>query len=302
MVPVLLPQIDIAAHVGGFMIGALATVVVCRRLESLQRQGDTSVSLHVASIGLAGLFAVGLVQAAVSAQQRVPDNETRVVHAFITGMSARPDALNAMAWAYVTDPNASPDTLDMARMAADRATKLSPDNPQFLDTLATAYFRLGQLEHAVATEHRAISKQDTRFFASQMGRFLAVRQRVAGPLEIGADAIGSRINLTVEPRDQMRDGKRALLFDAGAEYAHGMTVYALATRGNALQGVFRMMLGPNGARRQYRLVPDGAPFLNDWSDDVHFAVALVDASGCGCTSGRWQWRYWSMDREVLKLP
>jgi rhomboid protease GluP len=302
ILPVLVPQIDVAAHVGGFVIGGLATAIICRRPESIQRQLGTPPLIKWASLGLTGLFAIGLVQAAVYARQPVPGDETRVARAFVAASSAQPEALNAVAWAYATDPHAATDQLDVAQTAVERALQSMPDSPPFLDSLATVYFRRGQLEQAIATERQAIDKQATQFYVSQIGRFLEARQRTSGPLEIGAEALASRIRLTVEPRYQMQNGKRAFLLEIGTEYPRGMVLYALAKRGHAIQGVLWVVLGPNNIRRQYRLVPAGKPFINDWSDDVDFEVVLVDTSGCDCTSGSWRWRYWSMDREVLMLP
>ncbi len=64
--------------------------------------------------------------------------------------------------------------LDAALDHATQATKLAPDNPGFLDTLAEVYFQGGDKDKAIAAIKKSI-KLDTKktYFTRQLKRFEA---------------------------------------------------------------------------------------------------------------------------------
>lgn len=64
--------------------------------------------------------------------------------------------LNGAAWFYATTKSA----LRNPRKALDyanRANSAAPDNPDFVDTLAEAYFVNGRIASAIATEQKALA-------------------------------------------------------------------------------------------------------------------------------------------------
>lgn len=79
-----------------------------------------------------------------------------------------PDVLNEAAWLMARSGMAVEEALPLAR----RAIELAPDHAGYLDTLAEALFRLGQVEEAVRVEQRAVElRPDDPFLARQVQRF-----------------------------------------------------------------------------------------------------------------------------------
>jgi rhomboid protease GluP len=298
--PLLIPQIDAAGHAGGLIAGALAAALLCQRPESVQLRHGAPRWQKWLSAGFAGVFVLGFAQAAVYALRPVEMDEIRVARVFLASPSIQPATLNEVAWRYVSDPASGPDKLALAITAAERALGLQPDLPEFLDTLATAYFRIGQIDRAIATERQAISMatKSQKFYFSQLGRFLDARLRASGPLEIGATGVTGLIRVSLAKRGQ--DLKPEAVIDFGPTATpRNMNFYALLKRKDELQGVLWAALGPGNTRIQLRME---LPAIKDWGDDSRFEIALLDTTGCGCKAKDHQGFFTIMDPEVLKLP
>ncbi len=300
LLPLLIPQIDAAGHAGGLIAGALVTALLCQRPESVQLRHGTPPSQKWLSAGLAGLFAVGFTQAGSYALRPVAEDEVWLARAFVSSVVLQPAALNEIAWRYVSDPASSPDRLALAITAAEHALSLKPDTPEFLDTLATAYFRIGQIDRAIATERQALTKvtRNPAFYVSQLGRFLDARLRASGPLEIGATGVAGRIRVSLAKREQDQKPEAVIDIDSTTT-PRNMNFYALLKRKDALQGVLWAALGPENALTQLRIE---LPAVKDGGDDVRFEVAWVDTTGCGCKAKDHQGFFTVMDPAVLKLP
>jgi tetratricopeptide (TPR) repeat protein len=68
-----------------------------------------------------------------------------------------PVALNAYAWELLTNADAGLRNPKLALQHAEKCNELTNNpNPQFLDTLALAYFNTGKLQAALATEEKAV--------------------------------------------------------------------------------------------------------------------------------------------------
>lgn len=89
---------------------------------------------------------------------------------------ARPDAdagtLNALAWFTATHDM----YLDEALAAAERATRLAPEDGNILDTLAEVHYRRGDAKQAIEVETRALTMSpDDAYLKEQIARFKAGR-------------------------------------------------------------------------------------------------------------------------------
>src|SRR5262249_20619678 len=60
LLPLLLPQIDVWAHVGGFMGGALVTLVVLDRGSEYRPSAPAGPAIRVGALVLGAMYAVGL--------------------------------------------------------------------------------------------------------------------------------------------------------------------------------------------------------------------------------------------------
>ncbi len=82
-------------------------------------------------------------------------------------------ALNNLAWLLVTGKDTDPGELHRALNLARRAVELKPE-PEFMDTLAEAYFVNGNREEAVRVIKEAIEKAtgNRKYYESQLKKFL----------------------------------------------------------------------------------------------------------------------------------
>lgn len=84
------------------------------------------------------------------------------------------DALNNAAAILSRSEKPRPGDLEKAKTLADKALKIDPKNPDYLDTLAEIYFRQGNKEKALALIEEAIERAPDRLILkSQLERFKA---------------------------------------------------------------------------------------------------------------------------------
>lgn len=79
-----------------------------------------------------------------------------------------PNVYNNLAWEFATRKKYPEETLK----AAKKAYQLAPDEANIMDTLAEAYFAIGNYEKAVFYEKKALEKEpDNEFFKKQLDKF-----------------------------------------------------------------------------------------------------------------------------------
>lgn len=100
------------------------------------------------------------------------------------GVPTTANEMNELAWIYAR----SGERLEEARGLAKRAVAMEPDNAAYLDTLAEAEFRLGNVEEAIRLEERALElAPGMPFMLNQLERFRAGLTGVeAGPQDPAA--------------------------------------------------------------------------------------------------------------------
>lgn len=164
------PQIDKAAHLGGFVVGALAMFMMIPKDKRYRPLVPPSATRRAVAIGLGLLFVAGLGRAGQKALDFKPEPALRVL---LDDPDIAPVMLNNTAWTTLVQPDADRATLEtclkMAQVAVARTEAEPPpaDAPAevralfdsvlstYLDTRAGAQFRLGQVEPAIADELRA---------------------------------------------------------------------------------------------------------------------------------------------------
>lgn len=178
LLTLLIPKVDHAAHAGGFMAGIVVTWVVTQRLDPLRR--SRSLLLRGVAVVLVSVFLVAGCQAFV----REPLEKRRDLALVLSDALALapfgrlpvvfqdPAWLSNWSYSITQQFDALPEELTLAAQVAERALALSGTGTGYeLDSLATAYFRLGRIEQAIDTEAKAMHIP-ARFFASQLARFL----------------------------------------------------------------------------------------------------------------------------------
>jgi membrane associated rhomboid family serine protease len=206
----LLPFIDGAGHLGGFVTGAAVTWVVDRMRDARAVRGLTAVVVGAAAVG------VGVGVGHASREGALARDLGRLAAALERGAGGAagqdPGILNEVAWALAIDRAASREALPVARRLAERAVALTPSGSDaradVLDTLATLRYREGDADGAVRDELEVLARtppeppdlpsdsaavralREARrarraLFVSQLARFLEARYVVAGAVVEG---------------------------------------------------------------------------------------------------------------------
>jgi hypothetical protein len=244
------PQIDKAAHLGGFVVGALAMFLMVPRDTRYRPLEPTSTVRRAAAIALGLLFVAGLGRATQKALDFTPEPALRVL---LNHPDIEPVTLNNTAWMTLIRPDADEKTLQtclkMAEVAVSRteAIVVPDDAPpeartfldttlaSYLDTRAGAQFRLGRIEPAIADELRAfgldaeerniyvahllrmIEKRPVQEGLSRSGETLTVRYASAGQVVLAEAEAGGVRGLIVGRPDadgRMQTEKSGLAEDA----------------------------------------------------------------------------------------
>lgn len=286
----LLPNIDNAGHAGGLVAGALLTALFLEGRDWLQLRRRRQ-RLHTAlGVGLALLFLLPAVGAsartiAASAEERAAQvDEALSVPGF-------PEVfLNNTAWELAVSPVATEAQLRRAAVRLESALggprRVDRARPAERDTLATLFYRLGDLDRAVELSASAAETTDDSFHRSQLARFDLARQR-----RDGSDippGLGTLPSLQPEGRHLV------------ARLPEGLGSPALSLRAVVLDAADRpkllveLELGPARGPQRWR----GPTLDPSWEDVVITQVRPGEESA----EGRDQWRITPVRDEVLGLP
>jgi len=168
-----IPGIAHAAHLGGFLTGALVTAALAP-----PELGPGNSPRWLAPACGATALGVGVAVLAAVWPLLVPSSqvaERRAAH--LLSADVEPLHLNNVAWTIVTGSAPSPGLVDVALQLAERAVEQTRQrDPNLLDTLAEAYFVAGRREDAVDTIDEAISlAPGVDYFREQRRRFTGER-------------------------------------------------------------------------------------------------------------------------------
>jgi tetratricopeptide (TPR) repeat protein len=176
--PAFVPPIAGAAHIGGFVGGALAALLARYAAHGFVRLG----ALASAAVAAAAFGALGLQLANPSSAL---ERQARVL---LAAPRVNPGELNNLAWAIATSKRASESALEAAAELAESAVTLTGgDQPTILDTLAEVYFAQGRADEALEVITRAIElAPGESYYEEQRRRFTGERDandRPAAPPE-----------------------------------------------------------------------------------------------------------------------
>lgn len=326
--PVLIPlvtmaRVDVAAHVAGFVFGALLTATLIEGSKRLKIGAPASPALWAATFGLIAVHLLALGQAVLYVARFDSDKRLEVSRLLVEDPDIDGNGLNEVAWGLVTDPALTTEGLTVARDAAARAVRLVPAESTFVDTFATAEYRLGNLDKAVELERgilegggdllaaspvgrlltelflggREVSvSAGSPFYASQLYRFLLARVAHAGPV-LPASMPPPALTLVLDPAATKGDAAPVLRVARPPGAAPALTVYALAKRGVEPLGLVRVCATSDqdlalpvdavAALAQKRVVVEPALVRPGCVDELSAAAAV---------------RFWPYDKQVDLLP
>jgi membrane associated rhomboid family serine protease len=275
----LVSNVDHASHAGSFVAGIAATAALARREAGRRLVRARRRGVAAAALALAGLFAVGLAEGIRHARLPAATSFLAWAEALAGDESARPQVLNEVAWVLATTPDVPDAKLVLAVEAAERALQLEPRSSAIQDTLATAHFRVGNLERAIELEREIAERDGTPFYWSQLARFEWAYAGRWGPLRLGGEAFPM-------PR----------LEAAGLAHRSGrpFEAHAVALVEDRIIGSLRIRAGTGAASPLPLALPRDLPA------EARIELVLVDAdveTGAGASS-----QYVPFDPAVAELP
>lgn len=284
-VATVLSQIDVAAHFGGFVAGLAVAFLAYPSLKYFDPWARPSLGILGAALGLSLVF----FGAAIETTQWATSSDAEVVAAVRSTLrdSRNPQALNMYAWGIVAEEDhPTDDELRLAQKWATRALTIDPDDGDLRDTLATAAYRLSDLDTAAEEERRALLAQDRPFLWSQLRRFLEARD---APWGTGAVATAS-VSIT------FADG--ALVVDRPDETP---LVAFVAVRSKSLPlGLVRLGL-PSATEVPARFAVE-PPLLGFLEGGAELVPLWLDSRAEGPRPGETGLTFRGHDPDVDKLP
>ncbi len=310
----LIPQIDMFAHVGGFIMGGGLALVLARRPEHLQVIRGTPWTIKACTMALMGLFAAAIATGWSHYGEHQSGRKV-LIEALSESASPDPDTVNWIAWEIVTDPEAEVGELkavarDLASILVDHA-----ERHDARDTLATAFHRLRERDRALAEELKVFEERADNFIATQLLRFARGSDRDQPPLGLEGSA-----SATVSP------GQHQSVRVEGFERMV-RTLFLRVVRGEDEVGLMRLILDPDVA--EYTAATSSTEdeerpaylpgFVHELSRNKTPVDELMDSQiipiwktlrfepliGLDWTHGNQPsgtWRFWPVDPAVEALP
>ncbi|HSF42261.1 MAG TPA: rhomboid family intramembrane serine protease, partial [Thermoanaerobaculia bacterium] len=164
------PNIDNHAHVAGFLAGLLLALACTEPGDPLPLRGRHRPLFNLLAALLVGLFAVA--GAVVVRHWGDPGRDLEAAARLLDAPETPPELVNEAAWLLAASPDAGRPRLEKALAAMERLLAEKPASPaEYLDTQATLHYRLGSLAEAVFVERKALAREDSPVYASQLARF-----------------------------------------------------------------------------------------------------------------------------------
>ncbi len=314
VIPIAFPQVDSAAHIGGFVSGILIGWLLCRRQTEIDKAPSFSVGNNVVLAGAAAVWVVGIgltINNVLNSMIRQDEHTALIAH-LLELPHPKPAIDNAFAWSIAIDPAATADGLTDAQTLVERAISTetekaganSKDIREFTDTLATLRYRLGAYQDAVTLEAPLLYGAAVSGAPSQMARFLQADFRQHGVRTVGETQALPQLTLHTSLVD-------AWTFDlsVATSLPRGADIYALLHIGDQILGLLQLNVEPTQGDAHVQVLSNlGAPqnvmyVAAPAANKTELTIVQIDSSGCHC-AGRDVLRrqFFAYDNKVAALP
>jgi hypothetical protein len=284
--PLLIPQVDIAAHAGGFIAGLVVASLLLPALPEIGREVRPGAMVQLAAGLMVVLFVAGIARQVAS--QHTGFQRTLPLELAQQQQRLSPDLLNNLAWEEAIARDSNEQRLALAEDAAERAVAADPDQPAFVDTLATVCYRRRQLARAISLERQALAlDSSSEIYPSQLARFLRAHHEQEGVLVLGGATAGDA--------RASKGTAGTWVVEMTAGLPQGSSVHAtVLNRRQQLHGLLRVC----------KTSAEAGPVTIGLDADAEtvVTVALIDATGSDCRDGDSPVRFWPFHPDVAALP
>ncbi|MDR0780208.1 MAG: rhomboid family intramembrane serine protease [Pseudomonadales bacterium] len=172
--PMIVPQIDWKAHVGGFVTGVLAAWLLCRSLQDKEHQSALTKALAC----LVVLYLVAFVSFYVLVSTGKAQKNLLTL---LEDGKLKPDTINTFSWFIAVDNNSTLVDLNKAVSAMrpivdapqrDAPTYNSTTQAAYVDTYAVLLHRLGKLADAVIYMRKALLLVNKGLYRGRFAEFM----------------------------------------------------------------------------------------------------------------------------------
>jgi membrane associated rhomboid family serine protease len=306
--PMVMRQLDSAAHVGGLLSGAAITWWLCRGQTDVIKRPALTMPQTWALCGLVAVWMISVasdVAHAADSHSRQADRSLLAQHVLD---ETHPQAVldNEVAWALATQPAASPDDLASARRLVQRALssaqlaggRADSATWPYTDTLATVQDRLGNFGAALALEESLLhSSKNSEPYASQFARFL--RHYVAdNGVRILGDSALKPPTLRALPSSAPDTSIFKVVLDA---LPQGETLTVLLLRHAELVAYLHLKIGAT-ASRTLKVTIRNPALHRIAGSELTLQLAQFDNRGCVCAKGSVSAALHTVLPEIAALP
>jgi len=311
----LVPNVDLWAHVAGFATGIVCTALLCARWTQVQPTPPVGLPIHFLTGAITAVFVAGLALAVRNKAHFDTAAELSAYRTVLDDPRINPITLNDVAWTWAIDAKVSSDSLEMAAQAAKRAVAAQPAHPEFLDTLATVEYRRGHIEEAVRIEREVLEQEANPIYASQLLRFLLARTKSAGPL-FGKGLSSTNLGLRFSPVTAADKTDATLTLDLETALDEPVAILAAVRDHDERVGFVQIVVGPGPARALTWGNAD-EPEMNTWSRETRIQLLSVDldhapanpagpgnptAPASPAATADHHLQFWPMDHTINALP
>lgn len=292
LIPIAVPQIDIAGHAGGFLAGALITWSLFRSPTfNIARPAGSGVRWGLGVLTAACLIGTG--QGVIKAIAHAEGDAARVLDHFAQSPQANGTILNQLAWMLAIAPETSDARLALAGRLIDRALVLSPDVNELIDTRATVLYRLGAYDEAIDAESSVFHRSPEPIFAYQLSRFLEARERARGVRTRGG-ASPDDVSFTIESDGTVH---QAVIAPQG-EFPKGGTLFIRVEVRDQPRALLRVEVPPRPTEVFTIRLDAVLPFADE-PPQLH--ISMIDATQCLDCRG-WTYIHQNFDPYAFDWP
>lgn len=313
--PLLVPIIDSAAHIGGMLAGLALAGVMVARAPTLQPGRRPARWVELATGLVSALSVAGLLFAGFYAfQARSADEDTVLASMLDEALEsgAAPETINEISWMLATSDKAARSQLIQARDALRGVVSEEEGRVEIRDTLATVEYRIAGMssgENRARALSRAVNIQvgvvadalssprlgfETMVFTSQLARFLDFQLSVEGSVP-GVKPGGAPPELKIHPSG-------AIDIITAEELSAPRLIYAPVKSKERLLGLARVCLPESGEARSVEDF-EGVEALKaaHKSGDIRARAAWIGEIA-GCPEENITATFWPMSADIRGLP